>query len=241
MDRAIYIGMNGATAAMDKMARTSNNLANANTQAFRSEFTATRALYVQGDGLPTRAFSVETEPGINTNAGPIIPTGAPLDAAIEGPGFFAVQDAFGAEAYTRLGQFQVNQEGQLTTSTGFAVMGDGGPIQVPAGASLSIAGDGTISSIGAKGVLQKIAQLKLVNPEAKDIKRGTDGLFRTPQPSDPDPKVKVSGGSLEGSNTNLVEEMVRMIDASRQYELSVRMMQAADQNSKSSASILSNL
>jgi flagellar basal-body rod protein FlgF len=241
MDRAIYLGMNGAMAAMDKMAVTSNNLANASTQGFRAEFTATKALYATGDGLPTRAFSVAINPGVNMTPGPIMPTGGPLDAAIEGPGFFAIQDASGAEAYTRFGQFRVDAEGQLQTSTGHPVLGDGGPVQIPAGAKVSIGNDGTISSVDPKGFMQKLGRLKLVDPAPNDVTRGVDGLFRTTSPSEPSPLVRVAGGALEGSNTNTVEEMVRMIDTTRQYDMSIRMMQAAEQNGKAAASILSGL
>ena len=85
-----------------------------------------------GEGLPTRVFAMTERPGQNLQHGMLMTTGRDLDVAVDGPGWIAVQDPNGAEAYTRMGNLQLNATGNLQTSTGLNVVDDAGqPIVLP--------------------------------------------------------------------------------------------------------------
>jgi flagellar basal-body rod protein FlgF len=107
-------------------------------------------------------------------------TGRPLDVAMKGNSWLAVQGLDGTEAYTRAGALDVDAQGQLVTKTGLTVLGDGGPIAVPANSEVNIAGDGTVSAKAAWPP-SSIGRLKLVTPESPS-NVGPDGLFRAGRP-----------------------------------------------------------
>jgi flagellar basal-body rod protein FlgF len=111
---------------------------------------------------------------------------------------------------------------------------------VPAGATVSIARDGTVSAQPATGPSQTLGRIKLVNPEAADLRKGEDGLLRMASGEDapPDPAVRLASGALEGSNVNVVEAMVGMIAAARQFETQIKLLQNAEQNDQRAAQLL---
>ncbi|RZI84923.1 MAG: flagellar basal-body rod protein FlgF [Rubrivivax sp.] len=239
MDRMIYVGMAGAKMDMQRQDVLANNLANVSTTGFRAELQAIRAVPVRGDGASTRVYSLETTVGYDDSAGPITSTNRPLDVALQGKSMLAVSALDGTEAYTRFGSLTVNNEGVLMTQSGLPVLGDGGPITVPANAEPSIAADGTVSAKGANGKITTIGKLKLVTPETK-LTRGEDGLFRNPDGDLPaDATARVQDGSLEGSNVNPIETMISMIAAARQFEAQMKLIQTAETNEKSAAQLLS--
>jgi flagellar basal-body rod protein FlgF len=187
-----------------------------------------------GEGLPTRVFAMTESPTNNYVGGPMIQTERDLDVAIQGDGWFAVQDANGQEAYSRNGSFELGPDGQLKDSFGRSIIGDGGPLVLPLPLeNINIASDGTIS-VRPQGapvtVLEEIGRLKLVNPQLRDLERGQDGLFRRKdgQIATEDAVVSVRTGMLEGSNVNPVEEMVNMINLQRHYEMQVKLMKQAE-------------
>ena len=238
MDRLIYLSMAGAKATMQRQDVLANNLANASTTGFRAEMQAFRAVPVRGDGASTRVYALESTIGNDTRAGPLQQTGRGLDVAAQGNAWFAVQSLDGTEAYTRNGSFQVDPQGQVVTSTGLPVLGDGGPITLPAGASVEVAADGSISATVGNGRPQQAGRLKLVSPEAP-LLRGTDGLFRAAEGDlTADPAARVQGGALEGSNVNAIETMVAMISAARQFEQQMKMLQGAEQREQGAAKLL---
>ena len=113
---------------------------------------------------------------------------------------------------------------------------------MPADAKLQIAADGTISAKTANSpTVNQVGRIKLVNPEANALTKGLDGLFRTRngEPADADPNVRVADGTLEGSNVNVVEAMVGMIAAARQFEMQMKMLAVAEQNEQKAGSLLS--
>lgn len=239
MDRLIYLAMAGAKATMQRQDVLANNLANASTTGFRAELQAFRAVPVRGDGASTRVYALESTIGNDTRPGPLQQTGRGLDVAAQGNAWFAVQALDGTEAYTRNGSFQVDAQGQLVTGTGLPVLGDGGPITVPTGASVEVAADGSISATVGNGRPQQAGRLKLVSPEAP-LLRGTDGLFRAAEGDlTADPAARVQGGALEGSNVNAIETMVAMISAARQFEHQMKMLQGAEQREQGAAKLLS--
>src|SRR3954469_23325912 len=126
MDRLIYTAMTGAKHVMEQQANTSNNLANVGTTGFRAQLDSFRAVPVVSEGLPTRAFVVDSTVGADMRAGPIQTTGRNLDVALRGDGWLAVQSADGSEAYTRNGSLKVSDNGLLQTSSGQTLQGDGG-------------------------------------------------------------------------------------------------------------------
>jgi flagellar basal-body rod protein FlgF len=244
MDRLIYTAMTGARMLTQRQDTVAHNLANANTNGYRAETAAFRAVPVQGPGASSRVAAVETTTGADFRPGSLMQTGNPLDVAVNGKGFFAVQATDGTEAYTRDGQFQLSPEGALQTRAGFAVLGDGGPISIPANHEVLIARDGTITAIPSSTGRQNavtVGRLKVVNPDERSLVRGADGLFRTRdgEPADADPAAMVASGAVEASNVNVVETLVEMIAVARQFEAQMRLLQSAENNARSASQLLS--
>lgn len=238
MDRMIYLSMSGAKASMQRQDTLANNIANVSTPGFRAELQAFRAVPVEGSGASTRVYALETTTGYDGSSGAVTSTGRNLDVAVKGASWLAVQALDGTEAYTRGGSFEVSSDGTLTTRSGLPVAGDGGPIQVPQDAEISIGADGTVSAKTANGRSSPVGRLKLVTPEAP-LKRGDDGLFRAADGDLPaDAAARVQDGALEGSNVSAVESMVSMIAAARQFEAQMKMISTAEQNEKSAAQLL---
>ena len=240
MDRVIYLAMAGAKATLQRQDVLAHNLANVSTNGFRAEMTAFRAVPVQGDGASTRVYAIESTPGYNPEAGPVAATGRDLDVAMAGKSWLAVQGRDGTEAYTRSGSLDVNSEGLLVTRSGLTVLGDGGPISVPANAQISVGADGTVSATVGKGKPQGVGRLKLVTPEAPLV-RGEDGLFRGADGDVPaDATARLQAGALEGSNVSAVESMVAMIAAARQFEQQMKMLQTSQEREQSATKLLSS-
>jgi len=242
MDRLIYTSMSGAKYLLERQATLSNNLANATTTGFRADTVGLRAVPTVSPQAGTRVFTVETTTGADLSQGPISSTGRTLDVAIQGQGWLAVQGLDGSEAYTRNGALQVGPDGVLQLPNGLQVQGTGGPISIPADTqSVLIAADGTVSVKAASSKTPTtVGQLKLANPPAADLVKGADGLFRTQsgEPAEADGSVKVVGAALEGSNVNIVEAMVGMISASRQFEMQMKMLSTAEQNEQKAATVI---
>ena len=246
MDRMIYIGMGGAKQAMDQQAAMANNMANVSTPGFRAQINMARAVPVVGDEAATRAMVVTMTPGASMRAGPMTQTGRAMDVAISGDGWLAVQTPDGGEAYTRVGNMQTGAEGQLLTMGSLPVLGDAGPMVVPPGSTVTVTAEGAVMALGAGDPVvgaAEVGRLKLVNPAAKDMVRGDDGLFRmragAPAPQT-DPNVKLLTGTVEGSNVNAVEAMVDMIANARRFEMQMKTMQTAETNDQQANKLLSN-
>jgi flagellar basal-body rod protein FlgF len=239
----LYISMNAAQNTMLAQATNANNLANVNTTGFREDLEQFRSMPVFGEGMPSRVYAQSERPATDYQIGPMQSTGRELDVAIQGEGFIAVQGKDGREGYTRAGDFHITQTGQLLTGTGLAVMGEGGPITVPPAQKVEIGADGTISirPIGEDAnALAVLDRVKLVKPDLSQVFKDTDGLIRLKDGSDAplDATVTVASGILEGSNVNAVGALVNMIELQRQYEMQVKMMKSADENSSASARLL---
>jgi flagellar basal-body rod protein FlgF len=240
MDRMIYLSMSGAKAAMQRQDVLANNLANVSTVGFRAELAAFRAVPVEGSGASTRVYALESTVGANHQPGAVQATGRNLDVAMKGNAWLAVQGLDGTEAYTRAGALDVNAEGLLVTKSGLTVLGDGGPISVPANSEVNIAGDGTVSAKAFNGRSSSIGRLKLVTPESPSVlSRGPDGLFRAESDLSADATARVQDGALEGSNVSAVETMVAMIAAGRQFEQQMKLLQTAERQEQVAAKLLS--
>lgn len=243
MDRLIYTAMTGASHVLQQQAAVSENLANANTTGFRATLNTFRAVPLVGEGLATRTFVVDATAGSDFTPAGLQPTGRPLDVAVQGNGWIAVQTPDGKEAYTRNGSFQVTPNGVLQTRSGLNVVGDGGPITFPPDTEVTFAKDGTISTVpsGSRATsVVVVGRLKLVNPPADQLDRGADGLFQMKggATATADANVEIVPGSLEGSNVNTVEAMVNMISLARKFDMQMKMLQSADNNAQKSSQIL---
>lgn len=208
-----------------------NNIANLGTAGFKresivfSEYLMPKAeMDMSGD---SRDLSyVEDFATIHDHsAGPVEQTGNEFDVAVEGDGYLVVQTPDG-ERYTRNGQFKLDATGQLVTSEGFPVLGDGGPITFAENETdVSIATDGTIStSVGQKGRLRLVA---FDDPRAlRPVGASTFETDEAPQPAE---TAKLRQGVYEKSNVQPVTEITRMIEVQRAYESVARMMARDDE------------
>jgi flagellar basal-body rod protein FlgF len=243
MDKLIYTAMTGAKQALARQDTLAQNLANVNTNGYRADTTAFRAVPIRGAGEGTRVFAIETMPGVDLSSGPLQNTERELDVALTDGGLLAVQARDGGEAYTRAGALEVDANGMLQTRTGLLVMGDGGPISVPPDSRLAIARDGTISAsptTGAQNVTTVVGRLKLVRADETQMMKGGDGLLRM-RSGDPlplDETVGVATGSLEGSNVNAVEAMIGMIAVARQFEMQMKILQTAESDARAATQLL---
>ncbi len=246
MDRALYIAMTGAKHNMLAQTNHANNMANLNTTGFRADFEQARSMGVYyGDGLPTRAYAMTESPAADFTSGPMNVTGNELDVAIQGAGFIAVQAPDGTEAYTRAGNLSIDVTGMLRTANGLPVLGGGGPINVPENEKVQIGADGTISIVGlgqGAEAMTEVGRIRLVNPDPKNLEKGDDGLFRQRDgvTANPAEEVRIKTGMLEGSNVNAINEFTQILSLSRQYEMQVKLMKTAEENSAASAQLLQN-
>ncbi|MCZ6893510.1 MAG: flagellar basal-body rod protein FlgF [Gammaproteobacteria bacterium] len=243
MDRMIYLAMSAAKQTMTAQALATHNLANANTTGFKADFEAFRAMPMAGPGYASRAFALIERPGTNFAHGSIETTGNQLDVAVNGDGFIAVLTADGTEAYTRAGDLQLTVNGQLQTGTGLPVLGNGGPIALPQSQAIVIGVDGTISirPLGQEAnTLAQIDRIKLVKPDLRQLIKSGDGLLRLRDGANlpADGSVRLTAGALEGSNVNVVQQMVNMIKHARAYEMAVKAMNTAQQMDAAGARLL---
>jgi flagellar basal-body rod protein FlgF len=235
--------MTGAREVTRQQAAVSHNLSNVSTHGFRQQLNVFRALPVVGEGARTRAFVAETTPRTDFSQGTIQLTGRPLDVAVRGAGWIAVQDAGGGEAYTRMGHLQISQNGILQTTNGLNLVGDAGPLAVPPEQDVLIAKDGTVSTVPVGRNLAGVSitgRIKLVNPPENDLVRGDDGLFRLAggRSADADANVQLVSGALETSNVNAAEALVNMISLARQFEMQMKVLSTAQDNHRSADKVL---
>lgn len=242
IDRFAFTAMTGAKHAMGQLATTTHNMANLQTSGFREMLSMFRAVPVDGASADSRAFVVDSTPGADWTPGSVSPTGNPLDVAIQDQGLFVVRRGDGQEAYTRSGKFHLDAQGFLVTSSGLNVLDDqGSEIQIPEGAQdIQIQTNGTVRvTLPGQMFDAPVARLKLVNPLPHTLERLPDGLFGSSEELEASDNVKVLQGSLEGSNVNAAQAMVQMIAQNRLFDLNIRLVQAAEQNSKTAGTLMS--
>jgi len=251
---ALYIAATGMHAELAQLDTISNNLANLNTTAFKKS-------NVSFDDLMYRDAAAASEldqatgqmksglgagiAGITKDfsIGDLRATENPLDVAIRGAGWFAVEAPDGTEAYTRAGDFRIDATGTLRNGAGHAARGEAGPITLLAHAAIAVGRDGAISLVGqgqGPSTLNTIARLKLVRPDAASLERGADGLFRLKAGGDApsDGAVTLESGALESSNVNVAAQLVQMIETSRRFEWQMRGVRAAEENARDTGSLL---
>lgn len=243
MDRLVYTALSGLRSQMQAQASIANNIANATTVGFRADRVSFDRMVLNGSAFDTRQMASEEIDDIDRSAGTIFQTGRPLDVAVTGNSWIAVQAADGSEAYTRRGDLTVAPSGVLETGDGFPVMGSGGPITVPPAQKVTIAADGTISIVppgGDPNQPQVLDRIKLASPKGSSTVKGTDNLLHVKGggvlPDDID--ATVESGALEQSNVNLTQALVDMIENQRSYEVQANLLKQAKEMDESTASVM---
>ncbi|PXA95936.1 flagellar basal-body rod protein FlgG [Nostoc sp. 3335mG] len=249
---ALHIARTGLDAQDTRMRVISNNLANVNTTGFkrdRASFETLSYQIVTAQGAASTAESryatglnlgtgvkIQGTASIQTQ-GSLASTGNTLDMALEGDGYFQVQLPGGQLGYTRAGNFSRSPEGMLVTTEGYQVMPG---ITLPEGAtSITIGGDGTVSAtIPNQTEATPIGQIQVttfansagLQPVGDNflIETGASGAAQTGV-AGLDGRARIRQGMLEGSNVNVVEELVDMIETQRAYEVNSKMISATDE------------
>jgi flagellar basal-body rod protein FlgF len=234
MDRLIYTAMTAMNAAMDRQRVVANNLANASTPGFRQEIFAVTPATLKDGSLEARAPARGNVRGADMKAARVVPTGNPLDVALEGKALIAYQspDRQG-EIYSRRGDLRVAASGVLENGEGLAVLGEGGtPITVPPGFSISLAPDGTLLASDPatpNAAAEAIDRIRLVNPEGSPLAKGIDSFLKVPNGGvlPPDPTARLTPGALEMSNVETADTLVQMIEAQRAFEQRAKIIATA--------------
>ncbi|HTS75166.1 MAG TPA: flagellar basal-body rod protein FlgG [Bryobacteraceae bacterium] len=253
MIRALYSAGSGMTAQQMSIDNIANNLSNASTTGFKARRPQFQDLLYQNFLQPGAAagsqtvvpsglqLGLGTRPTANTiiqTQGSLTETDNTLDIAINGKGFFQVQQPDGTTAYTRSGNFQLNANGNIVDANGNPLIPQ---ITIPAQAqTVTIATDGTISYTQPGQTAATIAgQIQLatfVNPGG--LNSVGNGLFLptdasgqpiTGAPGGADGLGTLQQGYLESSNVSIVQEFVNMIIAQRGYEANTKVVKAADE------------
>lgn len=236
MDMMVRLAMSGAKNTMLAQAVNINNLANTSTPGFRGDLLrfATEQNIDGHESIPINSTDFRS--------GELQATGRALDVAINGEGWMVAQAADGSEVYTRRGDLGIDGLGQLTNGAGLVIQGNGGPIALPPSAEVNVGTDGTISIVPigqGPNALAVVDRIMLVTLNENDLVKGEDGLLRLREGvADPDANVELLSGTLERSNVNPIESLVRMIDLAREFETQIKMMDTAEQNDQSLATVL---
>lgn len=243
MDKLIYTSLSAMRGAMARQQATANNLANASTPGFRADVAAAQALWINGPSVEDRALSSEEVVNADMAAGSVTATGRDLDIALRGDSLLAVQSPDGEESYTRRGDLQLSPSGLLTTGDGHPVIGQSGPITIPPADKITIAPDGRISIVpvgGDPSKPQELDRLKVASPDGSAIVKGLDGLLRVKGGGvlPPDPDAHVTSGELEQSNVSASKALVDMIDASRAWDMQLKLISSARDLDGASAELM---
>lgn len=229
MDRLIYTVLTGLEARTRSQSVTANNLANAETTGFRREIIAAEGRYLAADVDTTRAQAGSPSLATPADPGKIVNTGRPLDVALAGDAWLALQgpvvNGRPTEHYSRRGDLSLSPTGLLQNGEGRMVLNQNGTaITVPAGATLSIGDDGTLSArIG--DVDQPLGRLKLVAGKDLDgLDKAPGGHFTSETPLPVDPAARLTSGSLEASNVQTAGALAELVEQSRGFEVNARLL-----------------
>ena len=212
-----------------------HNLANAGTTAFKAD------LFYAEQGYADKGEAGAS--AVDFRAGNIAYTGRDLDIAIAGDGWMQVITPAGEEILSRRGDLRIDPNGNLIDAEQNQILGDGGPINVPADSQVTIGADGTVSFIprGETALGTVVTdRILLVNPAPETLTKGLDGNIRAEGQANLEPAadVQLAVGALETSNVNPIASMVQMIELSRSFEGHIQTMKTADELAASSASLM---
>ena len=243
MSNAGYVGLSLQMALRQQLDVVANNVANISTGGFKGEklvFLEQLSKVSQYHaGAGTQRLSEVADAGTyrDTSQGSFVQTGNPLDVALQGDGYLVVQASDGPR-YTRAGGMQLNAERQLCDHNGYPVLGDGGPISIPAtDTDIKITPEGAVvSESGQQGVLRLVRFANEQNLKAK-----SGGTYSTTDAPLPSADTIVTQGGIEGSNVQPIVEMTRMIDLQRAYENVQNLLNTENDREKDAVSKLANM
>ena len=225
MDNAIYTLISRQGGLIREFDAIANNVANADTTGFKKEsgvFSEFIAALQSGSGQSAPSLSIGRLAGHATNFDPGVlrQTGAPLDVAIDGEGFFLV-NVGGQTVLSRAGHFLINDVGTLIDANGNPVLNAAeGEIQIPPDVDkLSMSADGTLSANGVE-----FGRLGIVRTDLQSMSRMGGNYWRAPAGFEPVNVPNVRQGFLEDSNVNPVTEIARMIEVQRFYDAGQKML-----------------
>lgn len=223
MESPLYVLLSQQDTLDRYMAVTAQNIANVNTTGYKGSDVVFEDLVRQPDPKFTHHMVVDRASYRNVAQGPLLKTDNPLDIAVTGQGYFAVETPQGVQ-YTRNGSFQMNPDGALVTSEGFPLLSGGGAqITIPREAQkISISADGTIST--EQGTVGRLQVLKFANEQS--LKQTYGGFYSTESEAEVDPDSRLQQGFVEQSNVKPVVEMTKVIEISRTYQRVARLIDA---------------
>jgi flagellar basal-body rod protein FlgG len=243
MIRGIYTAAAGLATATLRLGVVSNNMANVTTPGYKQDRLPEEVgnsldlmkWAVDAKGQPVGNITLGPKIGLSQldlTPGPIQETSNPLDLAIAGNGFFAVQAPDGTTRYTRDGGFHADIDGSLRSRDGSTVLDTNSqPIQLPLGTDIAVAADGTVLAGG-----NTVAQLQLVDfPAGQQLDKVGNGMFTAANGAQAQPTngVQLYQGYLEGSNTDMTESMVSTMNLVRAYEANQKLLQMQDSTLRS--------
>ncbi len=239
MIRGIYTALSGLNVHEIKQSILANNIANIDTPGFKrdafsvgGQSDVARLFRFVSGGSPTfigeLPLSVQPQATFSTDfsQGRLEATGNPFDLAIDGEGFFVVETPEGP-AYTRAGNFTRGADGRLVTLSGYPVQGEAGDIVLPERGEVLVDEEGNVHAGG-----ELVGRLRIVRfPDPQLLEKRGENLFRAPEGVTPQEATgyTIRQGFLEKANIDIVEVMVRMIEALREYELTQRAVVAQDE------------
>lgn len=244
MDRGLFIAASAASALMDRQATVANNLANLATPGFKKLMEQTVTWTPQQAAVhASRAYGPLVTPAVDLTAGTINKTDNPLHIALPANVYLAL-DIPSGERFTRRGDIQLDDQGQLRLSTGDAVAGETGPLVIPAGYSGGIAADGTVFAFDPANATNRteIGRLKLMSAPKEAVSMGADARLTldaaaaTPAGAE----TRLQSGALEQSNASATEMMAKMIETSRLYEMNLKLVSAFSSAEQKGTGIVGN-
>lgn len=251
MDKLIHTALNTMHSARLKQATSAQNLSNAQVPGFRGDEIGGRfgSVYLYADDqLETRVFAKKSEPGLfSDEQGEMRLTGQKTDMAIEGKGFFMVQNQVGELGMSRRGDFTIANDETLVNRSGEIVLDTSLlPMTIPPFREIFIAENGQvfIEPIGGEpGVRQLVNQIAITSGDGLNLKKDIDGTIRPEGGIDrtqfnPDQNVRLKQGYLEASNVSVFDELVNNVDIQKQYQLNVKLISLAKQLDEAGASLL---
>ena len=257
MDRMVQTALNSMKMLMENQVATAHNLSNLSTPGFRQDVvTDFSSIYLnRQEGLEPRIVAAREVGKFSVEQGMLDNTKNPMDLAISGDGYFVVQPNNADPAFSRRGDFSVNENGELLDGAGNKVLDAGmQPLVIPAFREINITAQGEIliqPIAAAPGELPvNVGTIATYVPQEGDVlKKSLDGKIRFDPninedgtleqiPIEPNQQAKLATGYLEKSNVNAVEEMVNTIDQMRKFEMHVKLIQMAEELDQAGTSLL---
>lgn len=248
MIKGIYNAASGMLVNQERLNITANNLANANTTGFKKDQAVQKSFRdiiisrIEGNKKRVELGSLGNGTVMDSSytdytQGSLKETGNKLDLALEGSAFFVIQTPEGIR-YTRDGNFALNNRGQIVTQQGYLVLGERGPIQTIDGMSIDVGSDGQLYFEEIRGDRFQIVEIR----ELQSMGKTGDNLYSVDEDMVENAiDFEIKQGFLEGSNINIVQEMVEMIQLSRNYEATQKVITTMDSTLEKAVNVVGRL